>query len=317
MQVESVENFDNVIGRYNLIHQPYFDLFSPSLPLVPPVKTIVTIHDVIPLEYPLHYPPGIKGRLGLVWEKTAIRSVSRIITDSYASVKALVKYLHLPHAKIKLVYLAPGDQFRRITDKIRLSSVRNKYHLPRKFVLFMGDINWNKNLPGLVETCLNLKIPLVVIGKSAAEIEKLNLSHKELSHLSPLISHLSDPNLIRLGFVPDEDLAAIFSLAGIYCQPSFAEGFGLPVVQAMACGTPVVCSRTHSLPEFAGEAAVYFDPFSVPDMTQKIKSVMTDSGLRKTLSEAGIIQSSRFTWEQSADHTLQVYREVIKSGLLP
>jgi glycosyltransferase involved in cell wall biosynthesis len=212
-----------------------------------------------------------------------------------------------------MIYLGPSDSVHQISDKQKLLSVRKKYNLPDKFILNTGDINWNKNIPGLVNACQNLHVPLVLVGRQAPLVEKMDTNHPELRHLSELKSvfaaHKSD--ILRLGFIPDADYAAVCSLATVYCQPSFAEGFGLSVLHALACGTPVACSRTHSLPEIAGSCAVYFDPYSQQSIEKALSDLMADTGLRKQLSKAGLEQAKKFSWEKTARETVSVYHQVI------
>ena len=274
-----------------IVHYPFFDLFRHTLPIFKSAKTVVTVHDVIPLEFPDHYPPGIKGWFNLQLQKLALSGVEGVITDSHASVQAIRKYLSVSHAKIKLIYLAADEKFKP-------KKVTKKYTLPKKFVLYVGDVNWNKNIPGLIKACDQINYPLVIVGKQATEIDKMDLSHPELKHLKDL----DFKNVIRLGFVSDEELVDIYNLASVYCQPSFAEGFGLPVLEAMACGTPVACSRTHSLPEIAGPTASYFDPHNTSSMAKAIKSA-TPKGVMD--------QAKNFSWDKTATQTLQVYSEII------
>ena len=302
-QSRRISNF-----KLKIIHYPYFDLFYPTLPLRKPAPTVVTIHDVTPLEFPDHFPPGIRGRFNLLRQKLSLINTERIIADSFASVNPIRKYLGVPHSKIKFIHLAPMSEFKPVKVKKILSGLRKKYRLPEKFVPNVGDVNWNKNLPALAAVCREINTPLVLVGKKVAELENLDTTHPELAHLEELKPLLE--NIIRTGFVPDEELAGIFSMASVYCQPSFAEGFGLSVINAMHCGCPVVCSRTHSLSEVAGDAAAYFDPYSVPELVSKLKEVISDSGLRKNLITAGLKQSARFTWKKTARQTLQVYSEI-------
>lgn len=290
--IEIKNDYELGTMNYELIHYPFFDLFYHTLPIFKKVPTVVTIHDVIPLEFPSHYPPGLRGWFNLRLQKLALSGVQRIIADSYASVKSIHKYLGAPHDKLKLVYLAADEKFKRIKAK-------NKYKLPSIFVLYVGDVNWNKNIPNLVKACEQLNYPLVIVGKLAAEVEKLDLNHVELRHLRGI----DWSKVIRLGFVPTNDLVAIYNLAKVYCQPSFAEGFGLPVLEAMACGTPVACSNTSSLPEIAGENAIYFDPYDIKSMSQAIIKAMNH--------ELSTVNLSRFSWEQTARQTLRIYQEVL------
>lgn len=277
-------------NNYELVHYPYFDLFYHTLPIFSKTKTIVTVHDVIPLEFPDVYKPGIKGWFNLQLQKAALSRVEGAITDSYYSLKNIHKYLGVPHEKLKLVYLA--------ADKIfRPKKVTKKYNLPERFVLYVGDVNYNKNIPGLIEACKLAKLPLVMVGRQAVEIKSMNLIHPELSHLKSL--DLDYP--LRLGFVSDETLVDIYNLASVYCQPSFSEGFGLNPLEALACGTPVASSNRGSLPEVLGTNAVYFDPTDVEAMSQAIIEAQRFKGSK--------VQSS-FSWEKTAKDTLQVYKSL-------
>lgn len=276
----------------DLTHYPFFDLFSHTLPIIRSTKTIVTIHDVIPLEFPNHYPLGIKGSINLAFQKLALSHVDMIITDSKASVKSIHKYLKISDSKIKSIYLAADKKFRS-------KKVTQKYNLPDKFVLYVGDVNWNKNIPNLIKACEQINYPLVIVGKQATEIEKIDLNHRELQHLKKL----DFKNVIRLGFVPDEELVDIYNLANVYCQASFAEGFGLPVLEAMACGTQVAVSKTHSLPEIAGNAAEYFDPHDISGMAKALE--------KATSNKFDVVsQAKKFSWEKTAKETLMVYKSI-------
>ncbi|KKU70259.1 MAG: Glycosyl transferase group 1 [Candidatus Amesbacteria bacterium GW2011_GWA1_47_20] len=284
LEVDSLGRLDQ-LGQLEIIHYPYFDLFKHTLPIIKNAKTIVTIHDVMPLEFPDHFPPGIRGWFNLQLQKLALANVDRVITVSYHCVKTIYKYLGIPHAKLKLIYEAADPIFKHV------SKPKNKYHLP-------GDINYNKNIPNLITAARLAKLPLVMVGRQAKELEKMDLSHPELKHLQGM----SLQNVRRLGFVADAELVDIYNLATVYCQPSLADGFGLPVVEALACATPVACSRTSSLPEVAGDAATYFDPTDIKDMARAIKNAK---------SNHGPTQATKFSWAKAAAETLQVYQEAL------
>ncbi len=275
--------------KLKIVHYPYFDLFRHTLPIFKNTKTVVTVHDVIPLEFPDHYPPGLRGWFNLQLQKLALSEVERVITVSYHCIKSIHAHLGVPHAKLKLVYEAAGPIFKPVTKP------KNKYHLPAKFVLYVGDVNYNKNIPNLVTACKLAKLPLVIVGKQAAQLEKLDLSHPELSHLR----NLDLDFILRLGFVSDADLVHIYNLASVYCQPSLAEGFGLPVLEALACGTPVACSNTSSLPEIAGESATYFNPHDINNISRAIINAKPPQS------------KLTFSWEETAKLTLMVYREIL------
>src|SRR3989344_2745905 len=200
-------------GKYDIVHYPYFFPYSLTLPTQKQgKKTVVTIQDLIHLIYPKHYPSGIRGKLNLLKQK--------------------------------------------------------KFGLPSTFVLYVGDVNYNKNIPNLIKACNTAKIPLVIVGKHALEVEELglnlkhlkgprdwfrfifNIPHPELAHFKGLVKEFKgNTNIIRTGFTTEEELVEIFNLASVYVQPSFYEGFGLPVLEAMASGTPVVIAKTNALVE--------------------------------------------------------------------
>lgn len=226
--------------KYDLVHYTVFKPFSFSLPFRKPAKKVVlTIHDLIPLIYPEHYPAGIKGNLIFLIQKLLIKkNVDAIITISETSKKDICRFLGVDSSKIHVIYLAPKGIFKRIADSEKRIA-KEKYNLPDSFALYVGDVNYNKNIPGLIEMCKHSNIPLVIVGKQAKDIENQNLNHPELMHLKGL----NWSNVTRLGFVPDEDLAVIYNLAEVYVQPSFYEGFALPPLEAKACGTWVIATK--------------------------------------------------------------------------
>jgi glycosyltransferase involved in cell wall biosynthesis len=297
---------------FDLVHYPYFDLFFLTLPLKKSAKTIVTIHDVIPLVFPEHYPPGIKGKMKFLIQKFSLQGVVAVITDSQNSKKDIVKYLNYPENKIHVIPLAPGEKFRKLKTEDWKLKARKKYSLPESFILYVGDVNWNKNVLGLAKACKKIKIPLVILGKKAT-LKNFDQSHIENQPLVQLLKlYGKDPDIIRLGFLAGDDLVRIYNLATVYCQPSFYEGFGLPVLEAMACGCPVVASKVASLPEVCGEAAFMVDPKDYNNITQGLKKVMSDKKTRDKLIRKGLEQAKKFSWEKTAKQTLGVYEKVVK-----
>jgi len=297
----------------DLIHYPYFDLFQLTLPWRQLKKVIVTVHDIIPLVFPKQFPPGLKGSLKFYRQRFFLKKVQRLITDSQSSKKDIIKYLKIPSQKIQVVYLAPGKEYRELKPGPWQARLKKKYHLPEKFVLYVGDINYHKNILGLAKACKKINIPLVIVGKQAKEKE-FDKKHIENQSLVQLIKKYGrDSQILRLGFVPDEDLVSLYNLALVYCQPSFYEGFGLPVLQAMACGTPVVAARVASLPEICDQAALMVDPYQTEKMAWAIKKVFSQTKLRDKLKRAGFRQVKKFSWQTTAKETLAVYRQVYES----
>src|SRR3989344_566327 len=314
--IESVDFRKTDLSKFDIVHYPYFDLFFHTLPIQKSARTVVTIYDVIPLIYPKHYPSGIRGKVNFFLQKYSLKNVDAIITDSETSKKDIARLLGVPAKKVYVVYGAPADYFNKISvDTTVLRNVVVKYSLPKKFVLYVGDINYNKNISNLIKACRIAKLPVVIVGKNAVEVEKFDLNHPEMSHLSEVINELKNKSLVlRLGFVQNEDLAAIYKLATVYCQPSFYEGFGLPVLEAMAGGTPVVASKTQALVEIAGDAAIFVDPKSPADMADKIRQMTQSLSLQLKFKNLGLEHIKRFSWTKTAKLTIDVYKRVLAGG---
>ncbi len=303
------------LKKVDLVHYPYFDLFWRTLPLVKQKATVVTIHDVIPLVFPEFFPKGIKGSLKLYLQKVALKGVKRVITDSENSRKDIFKYLNYPLSKIEVVYLAHSSEFKPIKSKSILEKIREKYHLPEKFILYVGDVNYNKNVLGLVKAFSELKkqkenkgLKLILVGKAFKQ-----KGLKETRKIKSLIDSLGLKKEIKcLGWVENEDLVGIYNLASVYCQPSFYEGFGLPVLEAMACGTPVVSAKTASLPEIASEAAIMIDPYNINSLVKALDNVLNNPLAAQMLSKKGLQQAEKFSWEKTAQKTYEVYQKVVQ-----
>lgn len=298
---------DTVPGDADIIHYPYFDPFFLTLPWVSPKKTIVTIHDLIPLLFPKRFPSGIKGSIKWNIQKILLKHAAAVITDSYSSKKDISEITNIPESKIHVVYLSAGEEFKIIEKKEKLEKVRLIYKIPGKFVLYVGDVTWNKNLPALIQAVQKLKLPLVMVGKALTEtnFDTSNPWNNDRQHILELTKN--DPHIIKLGFIPTEDLVSIYNVATAFCMPSFYEGFGLPILEAMSCGCPVVTSKEGSLPEVAGEAAYYVDARSIESITNGIQKVFSDQKLQQELKHKSKKQAEKFSWKKTAQETIQVY----------
>jgi len=297
----------------DIIHYPFFDLFFATLPVNPFKNKVVTVHDVIPLIFPEQYRPGIKGKLRLKKQKLALKGAAAVITDSNASKLDIIKHLKIPENKIHVIYLAANPSL-KAQDNNLISKVRHKNNLPDKYILYVGDINYNKNIPQLIKMMKFIEdesVKLVCLGRNFTpqEIPEWKWIDTQLA-----MSDVSD----RVVFVNNvltesiDELAAIYSGAELYIQPSLYEGFGLPVLEAMQCRTPVVCSHNSSLIEVGGDHVIFSDPVA-EDFATKVNEVL---GWAKTRREAWIREaykwSQTFSWQKTAKETAEVYRKVLK-----
>lgn len=284
--------------HHDVIHFTRFNPFKISVPLKKPIGTkfILTIYDLIPLIYPDHYLPGIKGWVKWQVNKILIRkNIDAIITISETSKKDICRFIGISPKKVHVTYLAPRSVFQKLATGNWQLETTKRFNLPERFALYVGDINYNKNIPVLIESCRMAGIPLVIVGKQAVEIDKMDLNHPELKHLK----NIDWKEVKTLGFVPDEDLVKIYNLASVYVQPSLYEGFGLPAIEAIACKTPVVSTKTQSLVEILGDNFNYVDPKNPKSTAEGIGNPNIGKKLPR-----------QYSWQKTADETLNIYFKV-------
>lgn len=298
----------------DIIHYPYFEPFFLSLPLKKKHKTVVTIHDLTPIIFPKHFPSGLKGSLCWQIQKHNLRRMDGIITDSYASQKDISAILGMEKDRINVVYLAASEEFCELKPGNWRQEIIKKYNLPEKFVLYVGDATWNKNLPKLIEAIKEINLPLVLVGQAIADssVDSSNLWNKDILTVQKMIK--GDKKFIRLGFIPTHDLVALYNIATVFVFPSIYEGFGLPIVEAMQSGCPVVLSKEGCLPEIGGEVVHYVNPHNTNSIAKGIKEVFFYDQLQSDLSEKGLQQAQKFSWKKTAEETFRVYESVTKSS---
>lgn len=295
----------------DVMHYPYFDFFKASLPIKKDFPTVVTIHDTTPLVFPKHYPPGIKGKINFFKQKFALKKVRAVITDSKSSAKDIEKYLNIPSKKIFPIYLSVRDIFKKNKEIKSLEQIKRKYNLPKEYFIYVGDINWNKNLLNLTEAIIESKNNVCFIGKGFSQS---SLDHPELKSFKQFKEKFSShPNVYVLGFIEDNDLVLLLNGAKGLLLPSFYEGFGLPILEAQACGVPVITSNVSSMPEIAGEGALLINPGSVKHIKEAIELITNNSELRSKLVKKGFSNVEKFSWKKTAEETVKVYEYAIKS----
>jgi glycosyltransferase involved in cell wall biosynthesis len=295
LKIEGVDVSKEDLSKYDLVHFTRFNPFFISVPFTKPnnTKFVLTIYDLIPLIYPKHYPPGIKGKICFLVNKYLInKNVDAIITISETSKKDICRFLRVDPKKVFVTYLAPRSIFKKLEPRGWKLEI-NGNNIPKRFALYVGDINYNKNIPNLIKACKIANIPLVIAGKQAYQVDKLNLNHPELSHLK----NIDWSGVIRLGFVPDDVLAELYNLATVYIQPSLYEGFGLPAVEAVVCGTPLVVVKSQCMVEVLGDDFSFTDSGSVESIARAILSPNIDKKLPRD-----------YSWEGTANKTLEVYK---------
>lgn len=305
--VESIGKFENI----DLVHYPSFDLFSPTLPLFKVRPIVVTIHDLIPLVFPQCYPVGIKGNIFFHYQKLALKKADAVITDSSSSKKDIIKFLGVEENIIYPIYLAPSEEFVKITNPSKLLEVIKKYNLPENFILYTGNVNFNKNILNIAKAVIGAGITLVMVGKGFENTADLN--HPELKSYREFLEITKDSPLIhKLGFIPNEELVAVYNLAKIVLLPSYYEGFGLPILEAQACGVPVITANVSSMPEVAGSSALMVSPQNPLEIAEAIKKLLLDKSLRTKLINAGFENIKRFSWQKVAEDSYSVYQKVLK-----
>lgn len=285
----------------SVLHSPGY-----TAPILAPCRSVVTIHDMNCFYYPEDF-----SRLAIpllrILVSLAARASDRVIVVSRNSKNHLVKILKMPENKICVIYIAGSSYLSVATaaeNEVR-EKLKKRYGVGNKFILNVSASHPHKNLHRLIEAydilCKKHRIDcqLVIVGiKGRAQTSLMN-SAKELS---------LEKRIIFTGWVSNEDLSSLYSAAQLFVFPSLFEGFGIPVLEAMACGIPVVCSNATSLPEVAGEAAILVTPYCVDEIAEAMYRALTDETLRAILLQKGLKRAGQFSWEKTARDTLDAYK---------
>lgn len=292
-----------ITGKIDLFHSPDFTL----PPTLPSTRTLLTVHDLSFVRQPESTNQKLRAYLNKVVPRSVLQA-DHVLADSQATMDDLIELWNTPPEKITVLHCGVEARFRPVTDKTILSGTRQRYGLgDNPFILSVGTLHPRKNFLRLVQAFSSIAnrfpgVSLVIAGGRSwqyadiiAEPEKLGIPGR----------------VIFPGFVDDSDLAALYSAADLFVLPSLYEGFGIPVLEAMACGTPVVISNRPSLPEVAGGAALTCDPVDVDDMVATLEKVLTDSTLRQDLIDKGKQQAIKFTWEKAAQQLAGIYNHML------
>ena len=288
--------------RPDVFHAPHY-----VLPAAVPCRSVVTIHDCIHLMFPQYLPNKAAYAYARASMWTAVKRSNRILTVSQASKRDILHFFNVAPEKIVVAYNAIDDHFWLTPPDEEVARVKERYQLDHQFVLYVGNIKPHKNLVRLIEAFAALRrgghdeLKLLIIGD---EISKLPALRRAV-HRHQLHKHVR-----FLGYVSDGTLRILYRLASVFVFPSLYEGFGLPPLEAMASGTPVVTSNQSSLPEVAGDAAVLVDPYDVTSIEDGMRRVLTDAALAADLRRRGPERAREFSWARSVEKTRQVYDEV-------
>lgn len=288
----------------DLVHVQY------TAPLLTKVPTVVTVHDVSFLDFPEYFTPTRRLQLALTVSRS-VKKAARIITVSEFSRNAMIRVYGLEPAKVRVIPNAANPDFRVVGREGAHRRVKQSVHFDAPFIFSIGDLQPRKNHIGLIAAFAQLltehpQMPhhLVLAGQETWFAPKV----KEVARASGFGSRIH-----FTGFVEDPELLQLYNACECFVFPSFYEGFGLPILEAMACGRAVACSNTSAMPEVAGGAALLFDPRQTGAIKRALSDILMDTQLRGRLEGLGTRRAALFNWEKSARATLEVYREVVNA----
>lgn len=292
------------MGMMDVFHGPcYF------IPRCLRCKSIVTIHDIMTLRSPEFLKPETVNYYNKKIQASA-RRADAIIAVSNFTKEEIVDVLNIPDERVRVIYNGVSPVFHPVKERIKIEDVKAKYGIKGNYLLFVGNIEPKKNIVTLIHACIALwnstiyKYPLLIVGSKTCHLWHFEAVWKVVQQFH------AEKDIIFADVVTNEDLPLLYSGAELFIFPSLFEGFGIPVIEAMACGTPVVASNRTSIPEIAGGAALLVDPLNVNEITEAMHRVLSNSQLREHLVEKGLEWVKNFSWEQTARETLKLYQEV-------
>jgi alpha-1,3-rhamnosyl/mannosyltransferase len=285
----------------DLYHSPYY-----LMPYRPTIPTVVTLHDLIPLRYPQYFSL-VQRLIFAATVRLATRAAQQVVAVSHATADDLQDLLGLGASRIRVIPEAADPAFHPRSAR-QIETVRRRQGLPERYALYLGSNKPHKNLSRLVEAWAKISDMQRATAPGLVIAGVWDDRYPEPRQRAAALG--VEESIIWLGPIPEADLPALYTGATAFIFPSVYEGFGLPVLEAMACGTPVGCSNTSSLPEVAGDAALLFDPTTADSIAQALHRMLADDRLRRDLSERGLSRAGELSWERTAKETLKLYREL-------
>lgn len=274
-----------------------------------PCPTVVTVHDLSFLLFPHFFTPRDRLLLSTL-VPMSVQRAAKVIAVSQRTKEDLLEHYHLPEDKVAVTYEAASEVFRPLEERSVLTQWRERYGLHRPFILTLGNLQPRKNMVRLVMAYDRVRKrgfthQLVIAGQAHWRSSEIYRAVEE---------HGLEDEVLFTGYVPDSDLPLLYNAADLFVLISLYEGFGLPVLEAMACGIPVVASRTGSLPEVVGEAGLLVDPLDIEGISEAMAEVLSHPHLASQLKDRGLKRAANFSWHKTAKQTLDVYREVVQAN---
>ena len=291
--------------KVDLLHCPYF-----TAPAIQTCPTVVTIHDVIPLVLP-EYRSREANRMNTELTSFTSKRANAIIAVSECSRRDIVSTLGIPADRIHVIGNAVHPSYHPITDSWLLAAVRERYNIARKYILYFGGFDLRKNVQRIIRSYAALPAPLRAEYQLVLAGRLHMLGHPLYPDPRPLVRELDmGDRIIFTGQIREQDKAPLYSGATAFLFPSLYEGFGMPVLEAMACGAAVITSRVSALPEVVGDAGVLIDPYSEPAISEALGELLTSPKRRQELGQRARERSRAFSWRQVAEQTVSVYEQV-------
>jgi glycosyltransferase involved in cell wall biosynthesis len=297
--------------RYDIFHSTYYKL--PSKELTCNLPRLLTIYDLIPIKFSRYISSSSASYFKEIINSIDINNDWVICISEYTR-QEFCEYTRMPIERVFVCPLAADKQFHPVTNLDVIKETKENHKIPENqyFLCLASQLQLHKNIPHLIDSFVtliheqpNLDINLVLIGTN-------RYKRPEIEKVLEKIAEYQD-RIIMTGYVPDEDLSAIYSGATAFIFPSLYEGFGLPVLEAMQCGTPVISSNSTSLPEVVGDAGILVDPTDQNQLCQAMLDVLTDEVLRESLKQKGLERAKQFSWKKCADQTVEIYKKIIDS----